>query len=45
MRDVVVDGRVLVRNGTLTEASGLDRAEVVATAQAEAARLQARMRA
>jgi cytosine/adenosine deaminase-related metal-dependent hydrolase len=45
VRDVVVDGRVLVRNGALTELTGLDRAEVVATAQAEAARVQARVRA
>ena len=45
VRDVLVDGRVLVRNGALTELTGLDRAEVVATAQAEAARVQARVRA
>ena len=45
MRHVVVDGRVLVRDGALTELTGLDRAEVVATAQAEAARVQARVRA
>jgi cytosine/adenosine deaminase-related metal-dependent hydrolase len=45
VRDVVVDGRVLVRGGALTELTGLDRAEVVATAQAEATRVQARVRA
>ena len=45
VRDVVVDGRLLVRNGALTAATGLDVAEVVATAQAEAARVQARVRA
>jgi len=43
--DVVVDGRLLVRGGVLTELTGLDRAEVVATAQAEATRVQARVRA
>ena len=45
VRDVVVDGRLLVRDGALTELTGLDRAEVVAAAQAEADRLQARVRA
>jgi 5-methylthioadenosine/S-adenosylhomocysteine deaminase len=45
VRDVIVDGRVLVRGGALTELTGLDRAEVVATAQAEAERVQARVRA
>jgi len=45
VRDVVVDGRVLVRGGVLTELTGLDRAEVVATAQAEAERVQGRVRA
>ncbi len=45
VRDVVIDGRVLVRNGALTELTGLDRGEVVAVAQAEAARVQARVRA
>jgi cytosine/adenosine deaminase-related metal-dependent hydrolase len=45
VRDVIVDGRVLVRHGVLTELSGLDRAEVIATAQAEAERVQARVRA
>jgi cytosine/adenosine deaminase-related metal-dependent hydrolase len=43
VRDVVVDGRVLVRNGRLTEASGLDRDEVVATAREQAARVHARL--
>jgi cytosine/adenosine deaminase-related metal-dependent hydrolase len=45
VRDVVVDGHLLVRGGALTELTGLDRAEVVATAQAEATRVQARVRA
>ena len=45
VRDVVVDGRLLVRDGQLTALSGLDVAEVVATAQDEAARVQARVRA
>jgi cytosine/adenosine deaminase-related metal-dependent hydrolase len=45
VRDVIVDGRLLVRNGALTEATGLDLDEVVATAQAEAARVQGRVRA
>jgi hypothetical protein len=45
VRDVLVDGRVLVRNGRLTELTGLDRDEVVATAQAEATRVQSRVRA
>jgi cytosine/adenosine deaminase-related metal-dependent hydrolase len=45
VRDVVVDGRVLVRDGELTALTGLDRDEVVATAQAEAVRVQSRVRA
>jgi 5-methylthioadenosine/S-adenosylhomocysteine deaminase len=45
VRDVIVDGRVLVRAGALTEATGLDRAEVIATAQSEAQRVQSRVRA
>jgi cytosine/adenosine deaminase-related metal-dependent hydrolase len=43
VRDVIVDGRILVRNGRLTEASGLDREEVVARARGESARLHARL--
>jgi cytosine/adenosine deaminase-related metal-dependent hydrolase len=42
VRDVMVDGRLLVRAGRLTEASGLDRDEVVATARAQAARVTSR---
>ena len=45
VRDVLVDGRVLVRRGQLTELTGLDYGEVVATAQAEAERVQSRVRA
>ena len=45
VRDVLVDGRVLVRNHALTALTGLDRAEVVATADAEATRVQSRVRA
>ncbi len=45
VRDVLVDGRVLVRGGRLTEATGLDYGEVIATAAAEAARVQSRVRA
>ncbi|MDB4970351.1 MAG: Cytosine deaminase-like metal-dependent hydrolase [Myxococcales bacterium] len=45
VRDVIVDGRLLVRNGALTALTGLDRDEVVATAQAEAERVQSRVRA
>jgi 5-methylthioadenosine/S-adenosylhomocysteine deaminase len=45
VRDVVVDGRVLVRNHALTELTGLDEGEVIATAQAEGERVQARVRA
>jgi 5-methylthioadenosine/S-adenosylhomocysteine deaminase len=43
VRHVLVDGRVLVRDGRLTEASGLDYGEVVATAAAEAKRVHARL--
>jgi 5-methylthioadenosine/S-adenosylhomocysteine deaminase len=45
VRDVLVDGRILVRNHALTELTGLDRGEVVATADAEAIRVQSRVRA
>jgi len=45
VRDVIVDGRVLVRNHALTALTGLDRQEVVAVAQTEAQRVQARVRA
>ncbi len=45
VRDVIVDGRLLVRNHALTELTGLDRAEVVAAADVEAARVQSRVRA
>ena len=41
VRDVIVDGRVLVRRGALTELSGLDRAEVVARGAEQARRLRA----
>jgi cytosine/adenosine deaminase-related metal-dependent hydrolase len=43
VRHVIVDGRVLVRDGGLTEATGLDRDEVVAVAQHEAARVRSRI--
>jgi 5-methylthioadenosine/S-adenosylhomocysteine deaminase len=43
VRHVLVDGRVLVRDGALTSLTGLDRPAVVATAAAEAARVQARL--
>ncbi|HZS38786.1 MAG TPA: 5'-deoxyadenosine deaminase, partial [Polyangia bacterium] len=39
VRHVLVDGRVLVENGTLTAATGLDRAEVIARADEQAKRL------
>jgi cytosine/adenosine deaminase-related metal-dependent hydrolase len=42
VRDVVVDGRVLVRGGRLTEASGLDVEEVVARAVEEGRRVAGR---
>jgi 5-methylthioadenosine/S-adenosylhomocysteine deaminase len=44
VRDVLVDGRILVRDGQLTAATGLDYGEVVATAAAEARRVQSRVR-
>ncbi len=44
VRHVIVDGRLLVRDGRLTELSGLDRSEVVARAVEEAARVRSRMR-
>lgn len=43
VREVIVDGRVLVRGGALTAATGLDYDEVVATAAAEARRVQAKL--
>jgi 5-methylthioadenosine/S-adenosylhomocysteine deaminase len=43
VRDVIVDGRVLVREHQLTELTGLDYPAVVATAQAEAERVQGRL--
>jgi cytosine/adenosine deaminase-related metal-dependent hydrolase len=43
VRDVIVDGRVLVRKRSLTEATGLDLDEVVATAASEAQRIAARV--
>ncbi len=39
VRHVLVDGRVLVENGTLTPETGLDRSAVVATAEVEARRI------
>jgi cytosine/adenosine deaminase-related metal-dependent hydrolase len=39
VRDVLVDGRILVRRGQLTETTGLDREEVLDTARLEAKRL------
>ena len=39
VRDVLVDGRVLVRGGQLTDASGLDAGEVVARATEQARRV------
>ncbi len=44
VRDVFVDGRLLVRQRELTALSGLWRDEVVATASAEAARIAAKLR-
>lgn len=44
VRDVLVDGRLLVRNRRLTEATGLDLAEVMATANAESARIASLVR-
>jgi cytosine/adenosine deaminase-related metal-dependent hydrolase len=43
VRDVIVDGRVLVRERRLTAATGLDVAEVIADAQTHAARVDARV--
>src|SRR5262249_32775145 len=43
VRDVVVDGRVLVRGGRLTDESGLERDEVVARGVEEARRVAARI--
>jgi cytosine/adenosine deaminase-related metal-dependent hydrolase len=43
VRHVLVDGRVLVRDGRLTEATGLDRDEVVAAAREEATRVHERL--
>jgi cytosine/adenosine deaminase-related metal-dependent hydrolase len=42
VRDVLVDGRILLRNGELTEATGLDLEEVVARGAEEAKRVAAR---
>jgi cytosine/adenosine deaminase-related metal-dependent hydrolase len=42
VRDVLVDGRVLVRRGRLTEASGLDAEEVVRRGVEEAGRIDGR---
>jgi cytosine/adenosine deaminase-related metal-dependent hydrolase len=39
VRHVVVDGRLLVRDGRLTELSGLDRDEVVARGREQARRV------
>ncbi len=44
VRDVIVDGRVLVRRGGLTADSGLDREEVVARGVEEARRVAGRVR-
>ena len=44
VRDVIVDGRILLRRGELTAASGLDLEEVVARGREEAARVAARIR-
>jgi cytosine/adenosine deaminase-related metal-dependent hydrolase len=44
VRDVLVDGRVLVRHKTLTATSGLDREEVVRRGVEEARRVEARIR-
>jgi len=43
VRHVVVDGRVLVREGRLTEATGLEREAVVAEARREAGRVWGRV--
>jgi 5-methylthioadenosine/S-adenosylhomocysteine deaminase len=44
VRDVIVDGRVLVRQRELTALTGLDYPAVVAAAQSEAERVHARLR-
>jgi cytosine/adenosine deaminase-related metal-dependent hydrolase len=44
VRDVIVDGRLLVRNGELTALTGLDHPALLAEAQAEALRVQSRLR-
>jgi cytosine/adenosine deaminase-related metal-dependent hydrolase len=43
VRDVIVDGRVLVRDRRLTEATGLDLDEVLTTARREADRVAAQI--
>jgi cytosine/adenosine deaminase-related metal-dependent hydrolase len=43
VRHVLVDGRILVENGRLTEQSGLERDEVIATARQEARRVHTRL--
>jgi 5-methylthioadenosine/S-adenosylhomocysteine deaminase len=43
VRDVLVDGRVLVRDRALTSLTGLDYGAVVAEAQSEAARVRGRV--
>jgi cytosine/adenosine deaminase-related metal-dependent hydrolase len=43
VRDVIVDGRVLVRDHRLTELTGLDSEAVVAAASGEASRIYARL--
>ncbi len=43
VRHVFVDGRQLVKNGALTELTGLERCAVVAEAISEAARVRARL--
>jgi 5-methylthioadenosine/S-adenosylhomocysteine deaminase len=43
VRDVIVDGRVLVRERRLTALTGLDRDGVVAAAREQAARVAARV--
>jgi cytosine/adenosine deaminase-related metal-dependent hydrolase len=43
VREVLVDGRLLVRGGRLTALTGLDAEEVAATARAEAARVAGRV--
>jgi cytosine/adenosine deaminase-related metal-dependent hydrolase len=43
VRDVLVDGRILLRGGRLTAATGLDEDEVVQRSIEEAARIEARI--